>query len=195
MAPDQRRTLSSMASGARGGQDPYRSLGVSPSASDDELRAAYRMLVQRHHPDHNNGSPAAARRFEEVQEAYAEIRELRRRAPPTASAPPPRPPVNPHVESRLADLERELRQAAAARASAQRAAREARAASTGRATDEELGYVETDDSFSKIFADAQTEIADRLFGPEQHPAARRVADLIDELESKIKGRPKPPRGD
>jgi DnaJ-class molecular chaperone len=183
-----------MASGARGRPDPYRSLGVSPSASEDELRDAYRRLVQRHHPDHNNGSPAAAQRFEEVQEAYAEIRELRRRAPHTTSAPP-RPPVDPQVESRLADLERELRRAAAARASAQRAAREARAASTGRATDEELGYVETDDSFSKIFADAQTEIAGRLFGPEQHPAARRVADLIDELESKIKGRPKPPRGD
>ena len=36
---------------------------------DDELHAAYRHLVQLHHPDHNNGSPESARRFEAVQEA------------------------------------------------------------------------------------------------------------------------------
>jgi hypothetical protein len=186
-----------MDGGTSGGPDPYRTLGVSPSASDDELRAAYRRLVQRHHPDHNNGSAEAARRFEEVQEAYARIRELRARNPHPTSTPP----TDPHVESRLAALERELRaaaaertKAAAARAQARRAAREAAAASTGRATDEELGYVETEDSFAKIFADAQSEVADRLFGPNQHPAARRVADLFDDVESKISGRPKPPRG-
>ncbi len=182
-----------MASGSPPGQDAYRSLGVSPSASDDELRAAYRRLVQRHHPDHNQGSPEAARRFEEIQEAYATVRALRARAPATSSAPPP--PADPHLESRMADLERELREAAAARARAQRAAREAMSTHAGRASDEELGYVETDDSFSKIFADAQNEIADRLFGPDQHPAARRVGDLIDELESRIRGRSKPPHRD
>ncbi|MHB1571563.1 MAG: J domain-containing protein, partial [Solirubrobacteraceae bacterium] len=58
--------------------DPYRVLGVSPSASEAEIRSAYRRLVQLHHPDHNAGSADAARRFELVQEAYAEVR--RRRA-------------------------------------------------------------------------------------------------------------------
>jgi curved DNA-binding protein CbpA len=58
--------------------DPYATLGVGPSATDAELRAAYRRLVQLHHPDHNGGSPESARRFEAVQEAYAEVR--RRRA-------------------------------------------------------------------------------------------------------------------
>ncbi|MGH2893528.1 MAG: J domain-containing protein, partial [Solirubrobacteraceae bacterium] len=58
--------------------DPYQTLGVATSATDAELRAAYRRLVQLHHPDHNGGSPESALRFEAVQEAYAEAR--RRRA-------------------------------------------------------------------------------------------------------------------
>ena len=56
--------------------DPYTVLGVEPGVSDEELRSAYRRLVQLHHPDHNNGSAEAARRFEAVQEAWAEIRRL-----------------------------------------------------------------------------------------------------------------------
>ncbi|HKO27078.1 MAG TPA: J domain-containing protein, partial [Solirubrobacteraceae bacterium] len=106
--------------------DPYTVLGVAPGVSDEELRAAYRRLVQLHHPDHNNGSLESARRFEEVQDAYAAITRERRRHPtPPRSAPPPRSST-PDVEQRLADLERELREKArAARERAQRAAREA----------------------------------------------------------------------
>ena len=37
--------------------DPYKVLGISHSASDAEIRAAYRRQVQLHHPDHNGGSP------------------------------------------------------------------------------------------------------------------------------------------
>src|ERR1700753_1187530 len=51
--------------------DPYRTLGVTRSATDAEVRAAYRRLVQLHHPDHNGGSVESARRFEAGQEAYA----------------------------------------------------------------------------------------------------------------------------
>src|SRR5262245_36123442 len=87
--------------------DPYTVLGVKPGVSDEELRAAYRRLVQLHHPDHNNGSPEAARRFEEVQEAYASIVEQRRRNPVPPRHPPP-PPTDPDLEARLADIEREL---------------------------------------------------------------------------------------
>jgi curved DNA-binding protein CbpA len=132
--------------------------------SDEELRAAYRRLVQLHHPDHNNGSLESARRFEEVQDAYAAItRERRRRPTPPRSAPPP-PPSTPDVEQRLADLERELREKArAARERAQRAAREAATAAKGkRASDEELGYIKTDDSLGKIVADGLDEFADWL---------------------------------
>jgi len=60
--------------------DPYAILGISASATDAEVRAAYRRLVQRHHPDHNGGSREAARRFEEVQEAYEVLRDPEKRA-------------------------------------------------------------------------------------------------------------------
>ena len=74
---------------------------------------------------------------------------------PRARAPPP--PTDPDLERRLADLERDLREKArAARERAQRAAREAAAAAKPkRASDEELGYIKTDDTFGKILADAR----------------------------------------
>lgn len=144
--------------------DPYTVLGVGHDASASELRTAYRRLVQLHHPDHNGGSAESARRFEEVQEAYATVIAARRTAP-LAEAPPVA--GDPDMESRVADLERQIREAHAARERARRAAREAAAATapTGqRATDEELGYITTEDSFSKVLADALDELAARLKG-------------------------------
>ena len=174
-------------------RDPYQMLGLNANASEDEVRAAYRRLVQLHHPDHNGGSAESARRFEAVQEAYAQIRSARPAAPRSAAnrSRPAAPPASadPHVESRLADLERELRQAHQARETARRAARRTAAQSTQRPSDEELGYVTTDDSFSKILSDAAAELSDRFSEAREHPAARRVSDLIDELESKLTGEP------
>src|SRR5205823_14727426 len=82
--------------------DPYVTLGVAPGASEEELRAAYRRLVQLHHPDHNGGSAESTRRFEEIQGAYARIRRLREAPPPLREAPPPSresPPPRPSPES------------------------------------------------------------------------------------------------
>lgn len=191
--------------------DPYQTLGVSAGVSDAELRAAYRRAVQRYHPDHNGGSIESARRFEEVQEAYARIRELR--AQP--SAPPRSAGSDQGVDSRLAAMERELAAARAARerAAAEQArqqarerARRAAAQATSdsgeqRPSDEELGYVRTDDSFSKILADAVSGLGDRLDQAEQHVpksvtdslesaeqhVPKRFADLIDELGSRLSG--------
>ena len=56
--------------------DPYQVLGVSPTASDDEVKKAYRALCKKYHPDANVGKPDAAqaeKRFMEVQQAYEEI--------------------------------------------------------------------------------------------------------------------------
>jgi curved DNA-binding protein CbpA len=160
--------------------DPYVVLGVRADASDQEVRSAYRRLVQLHHPDHNHGSPESERRFEEVQEAYARVRELRASgahasAPPP---PPPPPPADPDLDARLQDMERDLRAAHQARERARRAAAEAAAAATPRErpSDEELGYIKTDDSFSKIFADAGASLSEQL------------ADLFDDARDEIKRR-------
>jgi curved DNA-binding protein CbpA len=151
--------------------DPYKVLGIPHSASDAEIRAAYRRQVQLHHPDHNNGSAESARRFEEVQQAYALIRRLDRspnggaRRTPPPPPPPRRESSDPGLDARLAEMERELaaqraakeeaaRRAEQIRSDALRQAREATRADADRSADEDLGYVSTDDSFSAIFDDA-----------------------------------------
>jgi len=180
---------------ARGsGPDPYRTLGISPDASDDELVSAYRRLVKLHHPDHNGGSAEAARRFEEVQDAYARIRELRRTAP-HGDRPPPRISVDPDIEARMADLDRQVREAHMARERARQAAREAAAQAEERPSDAELGYVTTDDSFSRIFADARSELSGLASQARDHPITQRVADLIDELDELVSpSKRRPPSG-
>lgn len=50
-------------------RDPFAILGVSRDATPDEIRAAYRELARRHHPD-ATGQPDTARRFAEIAEAY-----------------------------------------------------------------------------------------------------------------------------
>jgi hypothetical protein len=178
--------------------DPYRILEVSPTASEDELRAAYHRAVQRHHPDHNGGSAESARRFEAVQEAWAETRRLRDGAHGTRKGDGP--PADPSVESRLAAMERELREvreageraareAAAARAAARSAASAAAdAARSERPSDEELGYIRTDDSFGKILSDAREELLGNL---QEKPVSERAADLLDDVAAALRGgRPK-----
>ena len=166
-------------------RDPYEVLGLSSTVTDAELRTAYRHLVQLHHPDHNGGSPESTRRFEEIQDAYAQIRQQRGQAATTTEPPSS---TNEDVESRLADLERELKQAQAARERARRAAAEAAQATHERPTDEELGYVTTDDSLAKVLADARVEFSERLSDAREHPVGKRVAELIDELAAKLSDR-------
>ena len=51
-------------------------LGVAPTATDDEVKKAYRQLCKKYHPDANVGKPDAAqaeKKFMEVQQAYEEI--------------------------------------------------------------------------------------------------------------------------
>jgi len=51
-------------------KDLYSILGVSSSASDSEIKSAYRKLARKYHPDLNKDNPAAAEKFKEVSCAY-----------------------------------------------------------------------------------------------------------------------------
>lgn len=56
--------------------DPYKVLGVSPSASDDEVKEAYRNLAKKYHPDQYAESPLkelADEKMKEINEAYDQI--------------------------------------------------------------------------------------------------------------------------
>lgn len=54
--------------------DPYQVLGVSPGASDEEIKQAYRRLAKQYHPDRNPGDAEAARQMQRVNAAYEQIK-------------------------------------------------------------------------------------------------------------------------
>ena len=54
-------------------EDPYQILGVSPGASDEALKKAYRRLAKKYHPDLNPGDEEAARQMQRVNAAYEQI--------------------------------------------------------------------------------------------------------------------------
>lgn len=51
-------------------KDPYQTLGVSSSASLDDIKSAYKKLARKHHPDLNPGSKAAEEKFKEISHAF-----------------------------------------------------------------------------------------------------------------------------
>ena len=61
-------------------QDFYEVLGVSKSASPEELKRAYRKLAMKHHPDRNPSDKSAEQKFKEINEAYDILKDDQKRA-------------------------------------------------------------------------------------------------------------------
>ena len=63
--------------------NPWHELGLDESATQDEIRRAYRRLAAEHHPDRNPDDDAAATRFQRVRQAYEMLK-----SPPQVEAAP-----------------------------------------------------------------------------------------------------------
>jgi DnaJ-class molecular chaperone len=61
-------------------RDPYQVLGVAKSASEAEIKKAFRNLAKKHHPDTHAGDEAAKKRFQEISAAYDIVGDKDKRA-------------------------------------------------------------------------------------------------------------------
>jgi len=60
-------------------KDFYQVLGVPDSASQADIKKAYRRLAKQHHPDANPNNPKAAERFKEISEAHSILSDAEKR--------------------------------------------------------------------------------------------------------------------
>ncbi|HDZ75722.1 MAG TPA: J domain-containing protein [Aurantimonas coralicida] len=61
-------------------RDPYAALGVAKSASEKDIKSAFRKLAKQYHPDANAKDPTAAARFNEANQAYEILGDKEKRA-------------------------------------------------------------------------------------------------------------------
>src|SRR5579859_7850182 len=67
-------------------KDPYEILGVSKTASEADIKKAFRTLAKKHHPDKHAGDAAAQKRFQEISGAYDILGDKDKRAQYDAGA-------------------------------------------------------------------------------------------------------------
>jgi molecular chaperone DnaJ len=58
-------------------KDPYKTLGINPDASNEEIKKAYKELALKWHPDRHQGNKDAEERFKEISEAYQLLKDGR----------------------------------------------------------------------------------------------------------------------
>jgi len=68
-------------------KDFYATLGVSSSASQDEIKKAYRKLAKTYHPDSTGGDKAKEKRFKEISNAYDVVGDENARGHGPSTAP------------------------------------------------------------------------------------------------------------
>ena len=61
-------------------KDPYEILGVPKTASEAEIKKAFRSLAKKHHPDKHAGDAAAKKKFQEISGAYDILGDKQKRA-------------------------------------------------------------------------------------------------------------------
>src|SRR6202035_27924 len=61
-------------------RDYYETLGIQRAASDAEIKAAFRKLAMKHHPDRNPGDKDCEHKFKELNEAYEVLKDGDKRA-------------------------------------------------------------------------------------------------------------------
>ena len=82
----------------------YKVLGLDSLATWDEIKAAYRALAMKYHPDRNQDNPTAEAKFKEIQTAYEVLEERKHlRTPKLDGLRSPKPKKRPTLE----DLEQE----------------------------------------------------------------------------------------
>jgi DnaJ-class molecular chaperone len=59
-------------------QDPYMILGLSPGATEKQIKKAYRRLAMKFHPDRNRNDPAMEHKFKQILWAYERLRKQKR---------------------------------------------------------------------------------------------------------------------
>ena len=61
-------------------RDYYDILGLSKSASDSDIKSAYRKLAMKYHPDRNPGDKKAEENFKEISDAYEVLKDPQKKA-------------------------------------------------------------------------------------------------------------------